>query len=76
MKRRSKQSVPVSAPDEHPVEILSFSRGDNLATIATDGTRHVSEEIELVKEHKSLSAAISYLEAKGYSIRIDGFESV
>lgn len=58
------------------VEILTFSKGDNLATIATDGRRHVSEEIRLVKEHRTLSQAISYLEAKGYQIRIDEFESV
>lgn len=64
------------AAAEHPVEILRFSRGDNQATIATDGARHVSEEFQNVKEHKSLAAAISYLEAKGYSIRIDEFESV
>lgn len=62
--------------NQHQVEVLSFGRGDNLATIATDGRRHVSQEIELVKEHKSLSAAISYLEAKGYNIMIDRHESV
>lgn len=59
----------------HPVEVLSFIRGDNLATIATDGSRHVSQEIELVKEHSTLCAAISYLEAKGYVIDIDNFKS-
>ena len=62
--------------NEHAVEILRFRRGDNLATIATDGVRHVSEEVQNIKEHKTLTAAISYLEAKGYSIRIDEFESV
>ena len=62
--------------DFHPVEVLSFRNGDNLATIATDGVRHVSEEIRLCKDHATLSAAISYLEAKGYRILIDGFESV
>lgn len=59
-----------------PCEVLSFRRGDNLATVATDGVRHVSEEIRLCKEHATLSAAISYLETKGYRILIDGFESV
>lgn len=58
----------------HPCEVLTFSRGDNLATVATNGERHVSEEIRLVKEHSSLSRAISYLEAKGYQIRIDEFQ--
>ena len=60
----------------HLTEVLSFQRGDNLATIATNGERTVSQEFELAKEHKSLSAAISYLEAKGYSINIDNFESI
>lgn len=61
---------------EHLVEVLSFRRGDNLATIATDGKRHVSQELELSKEHATLSKAISYLEAKGYGILMDGFESI
>ena len=61
---------------EHPVEVLSFRNGDNLATIATDGTRNVSQELELSKEHATLSKAISYLEDKGYGILMDGFESL
>lgn len=62
--------------DFNPCEVLTFSKGDNLATIATDGERHVTEEIRLCKEHATLSKAISYLEAKGYRILIDEFESV
>lgn len=62
--------------DQHPVEVLSFIWGDNLATIATDGTRHVSQEIELTKEHTSLSKAICYLETKGYSIDSSNFKSI
>lgn len=62
--------------EQHPVEVLSFQRGDNLATIATDGMRHVSQEIELVKEHSTLSKAISYLEAKGYNIDPDNFSTL
>lgn len=61
---------------EHPVEVMSFRRGDNLATIATDGVKHVSQELELCKEHATLSKAISYLESKGYGILMDGFESI
>lgn len=58
-------------------EVLSFiRRGDNLATIATNGTRHVSQEIELVKEHSTLARAIGYLEAKGYNLLPDQFKSV
>lgn len=62
--------------DIYPTEVLSFQRGDNLATIATNGTRHVSQEFELVKEHSTLSKAISYLEAKGYSIDPSNFKSL
>lgn len=56
-------------------EVLNFSRGDNRATIATNGVRHVTQEIENIKEHKTLTAAISYLEAKGYDIETDNFDS-
>ena len=62
--------------DFHPTEVLSFQNGDNLATIVTDGVRHVSEEIRLCKEHASLSKAISYLESKGYRILTDNFDSL
>lgn len=61
---------------DKPVEVLSFRRGDNLATIATDGERHVSQELELSKEHASLSQAIAYLEAKGYDIDTDNFNTI
>ena len=64
------------AQNEHLVEVLSFRRGDNLATIATDGVRHVTQEFELIREHGRLASAIAYLEGKGYEILIDEFESV
>lgn len=60
----------------HPVEVLSFRRGDNLATIATDGARHVSQEFEQVREHSTLVQAISYLAAKGYELDIDNFKTL
>lgn len=60
--------------NQHLVEVLSFQRGDNLATIATDGVRHVTQEFELCKEHGRLATAIAYLEAKGYQLLIDEFE--
>ena len=63
-------------PQSHPVEILSFTRGDNLATIATDGNRHVSQEFQNVKEHSSLRAAISYLAAKGFVIDTSNFQAI
>lgn len=62
--------------NEHLVEVLSFKRGDNLATIATDGVRHVTQEFELCKEHGRLATAIAYLEGKGYQIQADEFESI
>lgn len=62
--------------NHHLVEVLSFRRGDNLATIATDGVRHVTQEFELCKEHGRLATAIAYLEGKGYEIQVDEFESL
>lgn len=58
------------------VEVLKFRRGDNVATIATNGTMHVTKEYELMKEHRTLHHAIGYLEAKGFSVSTDEFESV
>lgn len=57
-------------------EVISFKRGDNLATVATNGQRHVTQEFELVREHRTLRMAISYLEAKGYSVQPDNFEAL
>lgn len=59
-----------------PTEVLSFVRGDNLATVATSGSRHVSQEFQCVKEHTSLTKAISYLEAKGYTIDTSNFKAL
>lgn len=64
------------AKDTHPTEVLSFRRGDNLATIATDGIRHVSQEFENIREHDTLPRAIAYLEAKGYRIDASSFRSI
>lgn len=66
----------MKANPNKPVEVLSFRRGDNLATIATDGERHVSQEHEHAKDHATLSQAIAYLEAKGYSIDTDNFKTI
>lgn len=65
-----------TTPRTYPAEVLSFVRGDNLATIASNGQRHVSQEFELVKEHASLTRAIAYLEAKGYEIDTSNFQSI
>lgn len=60
----------------HPVEVISFVRGDNLATIASDGARHVTQEFSLCKEFSTLKKAIAYLEAKGFQIVTDHFNSI
>lgn len=60
----------------HPVEVLSFRKGDNIATIATDGKRHVSQEFTTAREHVSLTKAIAYLCAKGYDIDPSNFKSL
>lgn len=62
--------------NEHPVEVLSFRNGDILATIATDGKRHVSQIIDQAKEHASLHGAIAYLEARGFNIDSSNFSSL
>lgn len=55
------------------VEVLSFMKGSTPATIVTDGERHKSFEFEASKDHATLTRAIAYLEAKGYSIVPDAF---
>ena len=77
---RSKQTSSImnktTTPKTYPAEVLSFTRGDNLATIATNGMRHVSQEFECIKEHPSLTSAIAYLEHKGYKIDTSNFQSI
>ena len=77
---RSKQTLSIMSrtitPKTYPAEVLSFVRGDNLATIATNGMRHVSQEFECIKEHSSLTSAIAYLEHKGYKIDTSNFQSI
>lgn len=58
---------------KNEVEVLSFVRGENQATVVTDGERHKSFEFECNRDHPSLQRAISYLESKGYSIVPDAF---
>jgi len=65
-----------TVPKTYPVEVLSFTRGDNLVTIATNGMMHVSQEFECVKQHISLTTAIAYLECKGYKIDTSNFQSI
>lgn len=56
-------------------EVLVFSKGDQIATIVTDGTTHKTYEFEHSKSHGSLNMAISYLEAMGYSIEVEKFNA-
>ena len=58
---------------QHEVQVLSFVRGENQATVVTDGERHKSFEFECSQDHPSLHRAIAYLESKGYSIVPDAF---
>lgn len=58
---------------QHEVEVLSFIRGENQATVVTDGERHKSFEFECSQDHPSLHRAIAYLESKGYRIVTDAF---
>ena len=57
------------------VAVLVFLRNGNsirsggAATIATDLTRHITEELDgKCIEHKTLGSAIAYLETHGYHI--------
>lgn len=56
-------------------EVLTFRRGDQIATVVTDGNVHQTYEPDKVKRHGSLNMAISYLEAMGYEIEIDSFNA-
>lgn len=54
-----------------PVEVLTFRRGIDVATIVTDGEQTRTFERDDNRPHPTLARAIGYLEAKGYSIQID-----
>ena len=55
------------------VEVLTFMKGDEFATVVTDGSRHRSFEWEDSREHDSLKSAIAYLESRGFHIVADKF---
>lgn len=57
----------------HLTEVLTFRKGDHIATVVTDGTRHQTYEFEKVTRHGSLNMAISYLESMGYEIDMESF---
>lgn len=54
-------------------EVLTFRNGAIVATVVTNGERHQSYEPGRVTRHPSLGRAISYLEARGYSIEVESF---
>ena len=56
---------------EHAVEVLTFRRGIDVATVVTDGEQTRTFERDDNRPHPTLARAIGYLEAKGYSIQID-----
>lgn len=56
-----------------PTEVITFRRGDRLATVVTDGENHRTYEFESCRSHGSLRTAIAYLETIGYQIDIDNF---
>lgn len=63
----------IMSNNERQLEVLSFRKGDKLATIVTDGEMHRSFEWEQSKGHATLKKAIAYLESRGYSIMNDVF---
>ena len=58
---------------EIEVEVLTFRKGCKMATVVTDGQHHRSFEWEQSQAHPTLTRAIGYLEARGYSIQTDAF---
>lgn len=63
----------MSTYETKPTEVISFRRGDRLATVVTDGKNHRTYEFETCRSHGSLRMAIAYLESQGYQIDIDNF---
>ena len=58
------------------MEMLRFTQGDLTASIATDGLRSVTQEGWQCNEFNSLTGAIAYLEARGWSIDTSNFDSI
>ena len=60
-----------SQSQQMPVEVLTFWRGLDVATIVTDGEQTRVFERQSNTAMPTLSRAIGYLEAAGYSIDND-----
>lgn len=61
---------------EKQVEVLTFRKGDLVATIATNGVRHVSQVGETCAEHGTLKRGIAYLCSRGYMLSVEDFKVV
>lgn len=61
---------------EMQVEVLTFKKGDLVATIATNGVRHVLQVGDMCVEHGTLKKAIAYLCSRGYVLSIEDFKVV
>lgn len=60
----------------YPTEVIRFEHADGrTASVASNGMRHVTHEIE-TREYPTLEAAISHLEAKGFHILTDQFRTL
>lgn len=55
------------------IETLTFIRHEEMAQICTNGRLTRSYRPNECKAHKSLKAAIAYLEAQGFDIQTDTF---
>lgn len=59
--------------ERREIEVLTFRRHGQIATVVTDGSAHRTYEPTACKSHRSMTRAISYLEANGYEIEMDTF---
>lgn len=58
-----------------PVEVISFRKGEDVATVAMGDARCVSMVRGRCVEHRSWRVAVCFLEALGYSIAADDFKA-
>lgn len=56
--------------DKTQLETLTFTKGDTVATIVTNGEVTRTYTAQETLRHRSLSAAVAHLECKGYRINM------
>lgn len=56
--------------DSTQLETLTFTKGDAVATIVTNGEVTRTYTAKETLRHRSLSAAVAHLECKGYRINM------